>query len=85
MGNDDAVRNLLVHLYRCQTADEKNARLSKYSNKMGFSRAHSKEGSRIAERILAGELLEQTDLNLGRRIALHYVNQAVLTKTFNVK
>ena len=74
--NDKAVEQVITELYRQQTKDERGNHITCHHNRRGFSRAHARVGSFLAEQILAGKNLNGVQLDQARRIAMHYVKQA---------
>lgn len=55
-----------------QTADEQKAKTTKFTNRMGFSKAQSKRGSELALAFRAGDYSQSLAIV---EMALHYVDQ----------
>lgn len=76
LNNDRAVKQVILELYRQQTKDERGYHITCHRNRRGFSTAHARIGSFLAEQILANKNLNGVQLDQARRIAMHYVKQA---------
>jgi hypothetical protein len=75
LSDDNAVEQVILELYRQQTNDEQGHHISRYRNRRGFSTAHARMGSYLAEQINAGNYFSGLELDQARRIAMHYVKQ----------
>lgn len=75
VGNDRAVEQAILELYRQQTKDEQINWKTRHANKSGFSSAHAKHGSYYAALLLKGQRLNSEQLSNARKISLHYVKQ----------
>jgi hypothetical protein len=71
---DFATECLLV-VYQRQTDDEVAEKDTKYKNKRGFMSSHAVHGTRIAELILAGEVLSDEDRGRVAAMAVRYGKQ----------
>ena len=74
--NDRAVEQVILELYHQQTNDEKNYHITCHRNNRGFSAAHARTGSYLAQKIISGQHLNNVKREQSRRIALHYIKQA---------
>jgi hypothetical protein len=73
---DDArVLSDLVTIHSFQTTDEQGQKVTKYKNRTGFMSSHAVNGSKLAEKHLAGESLGPDELALARKIAASYGRQ----------
>lgn len=76
LNNDRAVKQVILELYRQQTNDERGYHITCHRNRRGFSTAHARVGSFLAEQISAEKQLTGVQLDQARRIAMYYVKQA---------
>ena len=65
----------MLVLYRRQTEDERDAKDTKHKNKRGFMSSHAVWGSKIAERLIAGEELTEEEVGKADAIAPRYSKQ----------
>ena len=65
----------LVVLYRNQTAYEQETKQTLNRNKRGFMSSHAVNGTKLAEKHLAGEILEPEETALAYEIVSHYGRQ----------
>jgi len=74
---DDADFRLqcLLVLYRRQTEDERETKDTKWKNKRGFMSSHAVNGSRLAEKVIAGEELTEEESGKVEGIVCKYSKQ----------
>jgi hypothetical protein len=73
--SDDAVKVACVRLYARQTADEKQADMTRHDNEWGFQYMDAKFGGKMARVILAGEQPFDHNMPRLRRMAVKYRRQ----------
>jgi hypothetical protein len=74
----------LIVLYERQTADEQETKETKWKNRRGFMSSHAVNGTKLAEKLIAGEQLtdEEEDklagivCRYGKQLAAHFRAQA---------
>jgi hypothetical protein len=65
----------LLVLFQRQTEDEVATRDTKWKNKRGFMSSHAVHGTRIAELLLAGEILSEEDEDKLAAMVVRYTKQ----------
>ena len=70
-----AIERGLVAIFRKQTRDEQYSEETKHLNRVGFSGAHAKTGTYLANYVLSGKHLSGKWVEKGRRMILHYAQQ----------
>jgi hypothetical protein len=75
VNSDEAVKRAVVALYRRQTEDEQEIRKACHKNARGFSAAHARVGSKLANQIIGGKDLSKDELFIARVMALKYIDQ----------
>ncbi len=73
--SDDFMLSCLKTLYANQTADEREEKDTKYRNRRGFMSSHAVNGTKLAEKHIAGEALTEEDLDKARSITSRYGKQ----------
>jgi hypothetical protein len=65
----------MVTLYGLQTGQEQATDKTLFSNRAGLMSSHAVNGSKVAKKLIAGEELDSTDVDLVNRIAPRYSRQ----------
>lgn len=80
-GSFDARAQAMVTIFQHQTALEQGADKTLMANRVGFMSSHAVNGSKVAKKLIAGEELDATEVDLVNKIAPRYSRQlAVLER-----
>lgn len=71
-------KNAIVTLFQKQTAWEQSEKATKEQNRVGFMSSHAVHGTKLAQKIIAGEDLTQEDWDKIDAIAPRYTRQLAL-------
>jgi len=73
--DDTFVVEAMGILYQRQTTDEQETRETKYKNRRGFMSSHAVNGTRLVEKMMAGEEWTDEDWSKARGIVSRYGKQ----------
>lgn len=73
--DDDFVIECMGILYQRQTEDERETKETKYKNRRGFMSSHAVNGTRLVEKMVAGEEWTEEDWGKARGIVCRYGKQ----------
>lgn len=83
--SDAAVESALVRLYMCQEEDEKATGQSKHVNGAGFDKVDAYRMSRLAQKLLRGMHLSDSEVEFARAQLKKYWKQLAVMSKRNIK
>lgn len=83
--NDNNLKKCILKIYEFQTYEEKQGRVTKEENNLGFNKVDAEEMCAIAEKLLKGEELTKSELAKSRNKMLKYWRQIMMVCKQNLK